>query len=358
MDFKILVEEIVARGASDIFIISGRPVTAKIKGRMESFSEGILLPDDTSEIINQIYSYAGNRDMTRLHQLGDDDFSFALKGISRFRVNAYKQRGTYAAVIRAITFKLPHPDELNIPPAVMDICKNDRGFVLVTGAAGSGKSTTLACMIDYINQNREQHIITLEDPIEFLHPHAKSIVSQREVNLDTESFVTALRSALRQSPDTILLGELRDHETIEVGMTSAETGHLVLSSLHTTSAGNTIDRIVDVFQPQQQHQIRLQLAMVLTAIVCQQLIPAKNGDYVPAFEIMTVNPAVKNLIRENKIHQIDNLIATSSISDGMLSMDKSILTLFEGGIIDKDIALRHAANAEIMQRKMAATAGS
>ncbi len=353
MDFKALVEKIVAQGASDIFIISGRPVTAKIKGRMESFSEGILLPSDTNDIIEQIYKHAADRDMTRLHQLGDDDFSFAIKNISRFRVNAYKQRGTYAAVIRAITFKLPQPDELNIPTAVMDICKNERGFVLVTGAAGSGKSTTLACMIDYINQNRQQHIITLEDPIEFLHPHAKSIVSQREVNLDTESFVTALRSALRQSPDTILLGELRDHETIEVGMTSAETGHLVLSSLHTTGAGSTIDRIVDVFPPQQQHQIRLQLAMVLTAIVCQQLVPTKNGDFVPVFEIMTVNPAVKNLIRENKIHQLDNLIATSSLDTGMMSMDKSIFTLLQKGVIDKEIALRHAVNAEMMQKKIA-----
>ncbi len=353
MDFKKLVGDIIALGASDIFIISGRPVTIKVKGRMENYGEGKLMPNDTYEIIKQIYASAANRDITRLHQYGDDDFSFALKGVSRFRVNTYKQRGSYAAVIRAITFKLPHPDELNIPSAVMDVCKNDRGFVLVTGAAGSGKSTTLACMIDYINHNHEKHIITLEDPIEFLHPHVKSVVSQREVNLDTENFVTALRSALRQSPDTILLGELRDHETIEVGMTAAETGHLVLSSLHTTSASNTIDRIIDVFHPQQQHQIRSQLAMVLTAIVCQQLIPTKEGDFIPVFEIMMVNPAVRNLIRENKIHQIDNLIATSSMEDGMISMDKSILNLFQKGIIDKEVAIRYSVNAEVMQRKIA-----
>ncbi len=354
MEFKTVIEDIVRRGASDIFIISGRPLTAKIKGRMELIGDGVLLPENTNDLIHQIYSYADNRDMSRLLEQGDDDFSFALKGVSRFRVNTYKQRGSLAAVIRTITFRLPHPEELHIPPAVMDICKHERGFVLVTGAAGSGKSTTLACMIDSINHTRQQHIITLEDPIEFLHPHAESIVSQREVNLDTESFVTALRSALRQSPDTILIGELRDRETIEVGMTTAETGHLVLSTLHTTSAGSTIDRMIDVFPPEQQHQIRVQLAMVLTAIVCQQLIPTVNGEYVPAFEILTVNPAVKNLIRENKIHQIDNLIATSSAAEGMVSMDKYILNLLQDGVIDKETALRFAVNGDLMQRKIAA----
>ncbi len=352
MDFKLMVEEIVRQGASDIFIISGLPLTAKIKGRMVKFTDTMLLPNDTNEIIHQIYSYADNREISRLVEFGDDDFSFAIKGVSRFRVNTYKQRGTIAAVIRTITFNLPHPDELNIPSLVMDICNNERGFVLVTGSAGSGKSTTLACMIDRINHSRQQHIITLEDPIEFLHSHAEGIVSQREVNLDTESFVTALRSALRQSPDTILIGELRDRETIEVGMTAAETGHLVLSSLHTTGAGATIDRIVDVFPPDQQHQIRLQLAMVLNAIVCQQLVPTINGDRTPVFEVMTVNPAVKNLIRENKIHQLDNLISTASENDGMLSMDKSLLALYKKGTIDRDTAIRYSANPEMLQRRM------
>ncbi len=352
MDFKAMVEDIVRQGASDIFVISGLPITAKVKGRMIRYTDNPLSPSDTTEIVHQIYSYADNRDMSKLIEGGDDDFSFAIQGVSRFRVNTYKQRGTVAAVIRTIAFHLPHPDELNIPPIVMDICKNERGFVLVTGSAGSGKSTTLACMIDRINKSRQQHIITLEDPIEFLHSHAECIVSQREVNLDTESFVTALRSALRQSPDAILIGELRDRETIEVGMTAAETGHLVLSSLHTTSAGSTIDRIVDVFPPQQQQQIRLQLAMVLTAIVCQQLVPTVNGDSVPVFEVMTVNPAIKNLIRENKVHQIDNIISSASAADGMMSMDKSLLELLQKGIIDQNTALRFSANPEMMARKM------
>ncbi len=354
MDFSTLVQDIVQKGASDIFIISGLPVTAKLKGKMAIFSEDLLKPADTANIIEQIYSHANNRDMTRLLEKGDDDFSFAIKNLSRFRVNTYKQRGTLAAVIRVITFSLPHPDELHIPKEVMNICRNERGFVLVTGSAGSGKSTTLACMIDEINRSRQQHIITLEDPIEFLHPHSSSIVSQREVNLDTESFVMALRSALRQSPDVILIGELRDRETIEVGMTAAETGHLVLSSLHTIGAGATIDRIVDVFPPDQQHQIRLQLAMVLNAIVCQQLVPTVTGERIPAFEIMTVNPAIKNLIRENKIHQIDNLLSTSGPGDMMQSMDKSLLTLLQSGTIDKETALAHTSNPELMERKIAA----
>ncbi len=354
MDFAALVQGIVQRGASDIFIISGLPITAKVKGSMAIFTDQFLKPDDTAAVIKQIYEYAGNRDMSRLIDKGDDDFSFAIKNLSRFRVNTYKQRGTLAAVIRVITFKLPHPTELHIPQEIMNICRNERGFVLVTGAAGSGKSTTLACMIDEINRSRQQHIITLEDPIEFLHPHSSSIVSQREVNLDTESFVMALRSALRQSPDVILIGELRDKETIEVGMTAAETGHLVLSSLHTTGAGATIDRIVDVFPPDQQHQIRLQLAMVLTAIVCQQLVPTITGERVPAFEIMTVNPAIKNLIRENKIHQIDNLLNTSSLTDGMQSMDKSLLNLLQAKSITKENALAYSSNPELMARKIAA----
>ncbi len=353
MDFNAVVQDAVHKGASDIFIISGLPITAKVKGKMAIFTENLLKPDDTKNIIEQIYSHA-NRDIARLTTLGDDDFSFAIQHLSRFRVNTYKQRGTLAAVIRVITFNLPHPTELHIPQDVINICKNERGFVLVTGAAGSGKSTTLACMIDEINRSRQQHIITLEDPIEFLHQHSSSIVSQREVNIDTESFVMALRSALRQSPDVILIGELRDRETIEVGMTAAETGHLVLSSLHTTGAGATIDRIVDVFPPDQQHQIRLQLAMVLTAIVCQQLIPTLSGERVPAFEIMTVNPAIKNLIRENKIHQIDNLLSSSGPGEGMQSMDKNLLALLQSNTIDKDTALTYSANPELMARKMAA----
>ncbi len=354
MDFTLLIQDIVHKNASDVFIISGLPITIKVNGKMETFSENPLKPEDTTEIIRQIYSHTDNRDISRLMECGDDDFSFAIKNLSRFRVNTYKQRGTLAAVIRVITFNLPHPDELNIPPEVMNACRNERGFVLVTGSAGSGKSTTMACMIDEINKSRQQHIITLEDPIEFLHQHKNSVVSQREINLDTESFVMALRSALRQSPDVILIGELRDRETIEVGMTAAETGHLIFASLHTTSAGATIDRIVDSFPSDQQHQVRLQLAMVLTAIVCQQLVPTISGERIPVFEIMTVNPAIKNLIRENKIHQIDNILSSSGQNEGMQSMDNSLMKLFQSNIIDKETALTYSANPELIAKKIAA----
>ena len=221
----------------------------------------------------------------------------------------------------------------------------------MTGPAGSGKSTTLACMIDHINTTRQSHIITLEDPLEYLHQHKMSIVSQREVVTDTDSYLTALRASLRQSPDVILLGEMRDHETMSVAMTAAETGHLILSTLHTIGASNTIDRIIDAFPPNQQHQIAVQLSMVLQAVVSQQLIPTKDGNIVPAFEIMTLTPAIKNMIRESKVHQIDGMIATSR-SEGMISMDTSLLDLVQSGKVDEKVALEYAQDPELLLKKI------
>ncbi len=270
MDLKECLHQAISANASDVFIIAGLPVSFRKNGVICQFGEEKLLPSDTQTVLTDIYKYASDRDINRLYENGDDDFSFAITGLSRFRVSAYKQRGSLSAVIRIITFDLPDPRALHIPDYVLHLGESGKGMVLVTGPAGSGKSTTLACMIDQINQTQQKHIITLEDPLEYLHRHAKGVVSQREINVDTENYVSALRAALRQSPDVILLGEMRDYETIDVAMTAAETGHLLLSTLHTIGAANTIDRIIDVFPANQQKQIGVQLSTVLNAVVSQQ----------------------------------------------------------------------------------------
>lgn len=336
--------------ASDIFIIAGRPLSFKIDGKLTSHGER-LIPDDTENLLRHIYQMANGRNFDHFLDTGDDDFSFSIPGLSRFRVNTYRQRGSLAAVIRVIAFELPDPDVLNIPEDVMSAADFSKGMVLVTGPAGSGKSTTLACIIDRINHSREGHIITLEDPLEYLHRHDKCIVSQREICTDTESYLVSLRATLRQSPDVILLGEMRDYETIQTAMTAAETGHLVLSSLHTTGAANTIGRIVDVFEPAQQRQISIQLSMVLQAVISQQLVPDVNGHTIPVFEVMRLNPAIRNMIRDNKVHQIDGVIA-SSAHEHMRSMDQSLLELYKQKKITKETALKFASNADMLKRKL------
>ena len=338
------------RHASDIFIIAGRPLSVKIDGKLSTYGEK-LMPADTDALIRQIYQLANNRNIDPFLNTGDDDFSFSVPGLSRFRVNAYRQRGSLAAVIRVIAFELPNPDILHIPEDVMSTADFTKGMVLVTGPAGSGKSTTMACLVDKINHSREGHIITLEDPLEFLHRHKKSIVSQREISTDTSNYLTALRAALRQSPDVILLGEMRDHETIQTAMTAAETGHLVLSSLHTIGAANTISRIIDAFDPSQQRQIAIQLSMILRAVVSQQLVPTIDGTMVPAFEIMIMTPAISNLIRDNKTHQIEGMIYTSA-KDDMLSMDSSLLQLYKARRITADTALCYCTNPEMLKKRL------
>ncbi len=345
------LEKITREGASDIFIVAGRELTYKLHGRMHTLGENRLMPNETAELISSIYELADHRDLNILNESGDDDFSFALPGVARFRINAYKQRGSLSAVIRVITFTIPSPEERGIPEKIIQLSEKKKGLVLITGPAGSGKSTTLACMVDHINSTREAHIITLEDPLEYLHPHKKSIVSQREVVSDTESYLTALRASLRQSPDVILLGEMRDSDTISIAMTAAETGHLVLSTLHTVGAANTIERIIDAFPPNQQHQIYIQLSMVLQAVVSQQLLPTVDGKIVPAFEIMTLNPAIRTNIREKKIQSIDSVIDTSS-QEGMISMNTSLLNLLKAGKISEKTAFAYTTNAENLTNKI------
>lgn len=351
MKLTNILRQAVVEGASDVFIIAGLPLSHKISDRIVRVDADMLKPAETESLIENIYSLAQDRSMEHLYSHGDDDFSFSLSQISRFRVSVYKQRGSLAAVIRIVTFELPNPADIGIPQAVMDMSLFRKGLVLVTGSAGSGKSTTLACIIDKINAERNSHVITLEDPLEFLHRHNKSIISQREISVDTESYVVALRAALRQSPDVILLGEMRDYETINVAMTAAETGHLIFSTLHTVGVSNTIDRIIDVFPVNQQAQIRVQLSMVLQAVVSQQLIPTVDGKLAPAFEVMICNGAIRNMIRESKAHQIDAVLASSG-DKGSVTMNASLQQLYQKGRITKENALIFSPTPELLQKKL------
>ena len=351
MNLITILEQAIGEGASDVFIVAGLPVTFRKNGVICQVTDIKLFPSDTESLLTEIYEQAGQRNLDILNNSGDDDFSFAIPGLSRFRVSAYMQRGALSAVIRVITFDLPDFTELGLPEHIIHLGDNGKGMILVTGPAGSGKSTTLACIINQINRTQHKHIITLEDPLEYLHRHEKSIVSQREINVDTENYVKALRAALRQSPDVILLGEMRDYETINIAMTAAETGHLLLSTLHTIGAANTIDRIIDVFPANQQQQIGAQLSLALTAVVSQQLVPTVDGKVTPALEIMTVTPAIRNMIRDNKVHQIDGIIY-SSMKDDMISMDGSLLNLYKQGRITRETALKYATNPEMLGRKL------
>lgn len=349
MELLSLLKKAVAAGGSDIFVIPGAPAMIKVRGQLEKLTEDRFLPGDTVALINSIYFMAG-RSMDMLNTEGDDDFSFAVMDLSRFRCNVYKQRGTMAVTCRIVRFGLPDPSFLHIPRQVMDLSRLLSGMVLVTGPAGSGKSTTLACIVDRINSTRAGHIVTVEDPIEYLHGHKMSIVSQREVPGDAPTFDRALHAVLRQAPDVIMLGEMRDIETIRTAITAAETGHLLLSSLHTIGAGKTVDRILDVFPAEQQPQIRVQLSMVLRAVVSQRLIALKDGTLYPVFEVMTVNAAIQNMIREGRTHQIDNAIFGGGAD--MLSMDQELIRMVRERKIDRDTAIAYAINAETMAKRV------
>lgn len=349
-DMKKALVQSVMQNASDVFVVCGFPVSYKISGQILPAGGSVLTHEDSENLVKQIYALASNRSMDILLEKGEDDFSFGVEGAARFRCNAYKQQGSFNAVLRAVYSDLPNWENLGIPKTVMEFADKKKGMILVTGATGSGKSTTLACLIDKINSERKNHIITIEDPIEYIHPRKNSIVSQREVERDTLSYENALRAALRQSPDVILLGEMRDYTTISTALTAAETGQLLLSTLHTIGAGKTVDRIIDVFPADQQPQVRVQLSMVLEGVVSQQLIPAKNGGLVAAFEIMKVNGAIRNLIREGKTHQIDNTIATCSM-EGMRTMDSDLINLCKRGLITKENAIAYSPNPEMMKKR-------
>ncbi len=350
------VQEILTKtlelGGSDIFIVPGSPVMVKVGAKLVPVSEGRMMPGDTETLIGQTYELAGGRNMKLLDEAGDDDFSFSVQQLCRFRCNAYRQRGSLAAAYRVVTFGLPDPEKLRIPDKVMNLAAHRSGMIIVTGPAGSGKSTTLACMVDRINGGRPGHIVTIEDPIEYLHPHRMSLVSQREVPSDAPSFARALRASLRQAPDVIMLGEMRDGETMQTAITAAETGHLLLSSLHTVGAAQTIDRIIDAFAPSQQQQVRIQLSTVLRAVVSQRLVPTVDDRRVAVFEVMTVNSAIQNMIRDGKTFQIDNVIYSGGADQTMLSMDSELMKLYQQKRITRETAILYAVNPDMMRKRL------
>ena len=349
----VTIEELLTvakeKKASDVHVTVGVPPKMRVNGTLMNMDFPKLMPEDTNEMINKILN-------TRLREIllekGEVDFSLSVNQVGRFRVNAFRQRGTLAAAFRLVSTRIPTPEELGIPESVVNHYKRKRGLVIVTGPTGSGKSTTLAAIIDKINENMDSHIITLEDPIEYLHQHKKSMVNQREVGLDTNSYANALRAALREDPDVILVGEMRDLETISIAVTAAETGHLVFSTLHTIGAASTIDRIIDVFPPHQQQQIRIQLSMVLECVISQQLIPtADRKRRVAAFEVMHGTVAIKNLIREAKTPQISSIIQTNK-KIGMKTMDDAIYDLYINGQIDQEQAIMFAQDQAALEKKI------
>ncbi|MCR2820551.1 type IV pilus twitching motility protein PilT [Lederbergia panacisoli] len=322
-------------GASDLHLTVGVPPIMRINGALKRYSREELTPNDTERIAKSLIP---TNLWDSFKEKGEIDFSYGIPGISRFRINAFHQRSCVALAIRVIPTHIPTMEELKLPPILKKLCEKPQGLILVTGPTGSGKSTTLAAMIDYMNKTMSKHIITLEDPIEYLHKHGMSIIDQREVGFDTQSFDQGLRSSLRQDPDVILVGEMRDLETIQTAITAAETGHLVLATLHTSSAPSTIDRIIDVFPPAQQTQIRIQLASVLTGIISQRLFPTVDRKgRVAATEMLVHNAAIANLIRSEKIHQISNVLQTSR-SEGMHLLETSIRDLVASEQVSKEIA--------------------
>ncbi len=336
-------------GASDLHITVGISPKCRVNGRMTDLELPKLLPSDTHILVKQMLNQQLEN---KLDENGEVDFSYSIPNLGRYRVNAFKQRGSYAAVLRLVGTEIPAPETLGLPMSVKDLVQKKRGLILVTGPTGSGKSTTLASLIDLINSNYSQHIITLEDPIEYLHSHKKSIVNQREIGLDTNSYANALRAALREDPDIILVGEMRDLDTIAIAITAAETGHLVFSTLHTIGSASTIDRIIDVFPPHQQQQIRIQLGTVLESIISQQLIPKENGKgRIAAFEVMHATSAIKNLIRESKTYQITSIIQTNK-KNGMQTMDDHLLELCNKRDISVADALLFAQDRAALERRL------
>ena len=338
-----LLQTAYEKRASDLHIIVNAPPVLRIDGQLKSYGEIPLTETDTKNIARQLMT---ENNWKRFLEQGELDFNYELEGVSRFRINAFQQRGAISIAIRLIPETVPTIRELQLPDTLEKLMKHPHGLILVTGPTGSGKSTTLAAMINYINERYAKHIITLEDPIEYVHKHNRSIINQREIGKDTRTFASGLRAALRQDPDIILVGEMRDLETISTAITAAETGHLVLATLHTTSAAQTIDRIIDVFEPYQQRQIRLQLANVLLGIISQRLFPLKGrSGRIAATEILINNPSIANLIRSEKIHQIENVIQTSR-AQGMHTLEMSIRELVDKGLISYEMAKSYLQNGD------------
>ena len=349
----ISIEELLnvaaEHNASDVHITVGVPPKMRVNGDLLDMDYPRLMPDDAENIIMSILD---KRHKAIFDEKGEVDFSISIPMVGRYRVNIFRQRGSMAAALRVVGTEIPNPDKLGVPKAVQDLHKRKRGLVLVTGPTGSGKSTTLASIIDLVNTNTSSHIITLEDPIEYMHKHKKAMVNQREIGLDSMSYNNALRAALREDPDVILVGEMRDFETISIAVTAAETGHLVFSTLHTIGAAATIDRIIDVFPPHQQQQIRIQLAVVLEAVISQQLIPtADRCGRVAAFEVMHGTIPIKNLIREAKTYQISSVLQTAR-KEGMISMDDALLDLYNKGVIDSDNAIGYAQDVNYVTKRV------
>jgi twitching motility protein PilT len=348
IEFSEILLEVVGRRASDLHLTAGAPPTLRERGSLVAIDGyGPLTPDDTREFIYSILSTEQRRRLETDLQL---DFAYLVPGKARFRVNAFFQRGALAAAFRLIPQQMVAIDELGLPPIVHTLTRRPRGLVLVTGPTGSGKTTSLAAMLDEINATRAEHIITIEDPIEFLHTHKKSLVNQRELGSDAQSFGAALRAALREDPDVILVGEMRDLETIATALTAAETGHLVFATLHTQDAAQTIDRVIDVFPPEQQNQIRVQLSVTLQGIISQTLLPTADGSgRCVAVEVLVPTPGVRNLIREAKAHQIPSAIQTGG-AVGMQSMDSSLASLVRSGQITKELAKARSSTPEELNR--------
>jgi len=335
-----VLEEAVKNGASDVHITVGTPPRMRVDGNiipMDRFP--VVTPDMSKKLIFEVMK---ERYRKMLEEQGQVDFSFGVPGIGRFRVNAFYQRGTVAAVFRSLPARVPHYKELGLPERIIDLCHKSMGLVLVTGPTGSGKSTTLAAMVDYILENFPHHILTIEDPIEYLFKHKKGIINQREIGTDTFDFASALRAALREDPDVIMVGEMRDQETIEIALRAAETGHLVFGTLHTNTAISTINRIVEVFPPEKQDQIRIQLSFTLAGVISQRLIPKIGGGRVLAYELLIPNKAIRNLIRENKLQQIYALMQSGQAETGMQTMNQSLVKLYREGLITLENAVRYS----------------
>jgi twitching motility protein PilT len=349
LDFADVLLEVLRLKASDLHLTAGSPPMVREKGRLRPLDYPALSPQQTREII---YSILTNDQRKRLENDWQIDFAYSIPGQGRFRVNAYFQRASLGAAFRLIPNEMPALDDLGLPPTLREFIKKPRGFVLVTGPTGSGKSTTLAAMLDVINKERHEHIMTIEDPIEFLHRHQNCIVNQRELGSDAQSFALGLKAALRQDPDVILVGEMRDLDTIATALTAAETGHLVFATLHTQDTAQTVDRIVDVFPPAQQHQVRVQLSVSLQGIVTQQLLPTADGQSrVCATEILVPTPAVRNLIREGKTHQIYSALQTGG-AHGMQTMDAALVDLVRRNKITRELAEARSSSPEELRRLM------